>query len=325
MTGLCRLIRGCAAQTAGPFVRRSERRKLAVLIPLFMSGREKKPSTLQPCPLHPFRGRREEEGSSPVPPTPPPGAIRFPLRLGLGSPPGIPAKVGEGDAFREPQLSASGKWGQRPQDQRIQIGGPFFFFFFASVDRGHRSCLLFPFSRRSGIGQYTPIIPCKAGLRSRERPEGDNQAGALRGADFVEIPGTDVAKLVPLRVSGLTVRSLLAGPLSSEGEFLCSTPAETCFSAGPVAPLSSPPPPPPLSHSMQIFSEELGPPIPSQVHRPRILDVATLPELWQPARSPAQQRGRGCTLQPLAFASGRSGKPRAYEKSRRTAPGRCTG
>lgn len=59
MTGLCRLIRGCAAQTAGPFVRRSELRKLAVLIPLFMSSREKKPSTLQPCPLHPFRGQEE--------------------------------------------------------------------------------------------------------------------------------------------------------------------------------------------------------------------------------------------------------------------------
>lgn len=66
----------------------------------------------------------------------------------------------------------------------------------------------------------------------------------------------------------MTVRKLLAGPLSSEGEFLCSTPAETCFSAGPVAPLSSPPPPPPLSHSMQIFSAALGPPRSSQVHRP---------------------------------------------------------
>lgn len=184
MTGLCRLIRGCAAQTAGPFVRRSERRKLAVLIPLFMSGREKKPSTLQPCPLHPFRGRREEGGSSPVPPTPPPGAFRFPLRLGLRSPPGIPAKVGEGDACPEPQLSASGKWGQRPQDQRIQVGGIFFFFFFASVDRGHRPRLS-SFPRRSGIGQCTSTIPCKAGLRSQERPEGDNQAGALRGEDFV--------------------------------------------------------------------------------------------------------------------------------------------
>lgn len=183
MTGLCRLIRVCAAQTAGPFVRRSERRKLAVLIPLFMSGREKKPSTLQPCPLHPFRGWREEGASSPVPPTPSPGSFRFPLCLGLRSPPGIPPKVGEGDAFREPQLSASGKWGQRPQDQRIQVGGNFLFFF-ASIDRGHRPCLS-PFSSRSGIGQCTPVIPCKARLRSRERPKGDNQAGALRGADFV--------------------------------------------------------------------------------------------------------------------------------------------
>lgn len=68
MTGLCRLIRDCAALTAGPFVRPSERRKLAVLIPLFMSSREKKPSTLQPCPLHPFRGRREEGSSGPVAP-----------------------------------------------------------------------------------------------------------------------------------------------------------------------------------------------------------------------------------------------------------------
>lgn len=59
MTGLCRLIRGCAAQTAGPFVPPGERRKLAVLIPLFMSSREKKASTLQPCPLHPFRGQEE--------------------------------------------------------------------------------------------------------------------------------------------------------------------------------------------------------------------------------------------------------------------------
>ena len=161
MTGLCRLIRGCAAQTAGPFVRRSERRKLAVLIPLFMSGREKKPSTLQPCPLHPFRGRREEEGSSPVPPTPPPGAFRFPLRLGLRSPPGIPAKVGEGDAFREPQLSASGKWGQRPQDQRIQIDGIFFFFFLPPLteDTGPVSCSLSP--GEVALGSARPSSPVK--------------------------------------------------------------------------------------------------------------------------------------------------------------------
>ena len=159
MTGLCRLIRGCAAQTAGPFVRRSERRKLAVLIPLFMSGREKKPSTLQPCPLHPFRGRREEGGSSPVPPTPPPGAFRFPLRLGLRSPPGIPAKVGEGDACPEPQLSASGKWGQRPQDQRIQVGGIFFFFLPPLTEDTGPVCPLFP--GEVALGSARPPSPVK--------------------------------------------------------------------------------------------------------------------------------------------------------------------
>lgn len=157
MTGLCRLIRGCAAQTAGPFVRRSERRKLAVLIPLFMSGREKKPSTLQPCPLHPFRGRREEGGSSPVPPTPPPGAFRFPLRLGLRSSPGIPAKVGEGDAFPEPQLSASAKWGQRPQDQRIHVGGIFFFLPPLTEDTG--PVCLFP--EEVALGNARPPSPVK--------------------------------------------------------------------------------------------------------------------------------------------------------------------
>lgn len=120
MTGLCRLIRGCAAQTAGPFVRRSERRKLAVLIPLFMSSREKKPSTLQPCPLHPFRGLREEGGSNPGPPPPAP-CLSFPIALGFPGPPGVAPKVGEGIALEEPQLSASGKWGRGLRIQRIQV------------------------------------------------------------------------------------------------------------------------------------------------------------------------------------------------------------
>lgn len=76
--------------------------------------------------------------------------------------------------------------------------------------------------------------------------------GPARGG-FRWIPGTDVATLVLLRVSGVDHSRLLARPLSSEGEFLCSTPAETRFSAGPVAPLFSPPLlPPPLSHSVQI-------------------------------------------------------------------------
>ena len=159
MTGLCRLIRVCAAQTAGPFVRRSERRKLAVLIPLFMSGREKKPSTLQPCPLHPFRGWREEGASSPVPPTPSPGSFRFPLCLGLRSPPGIPPKVGEGDAFREPQLSASGKWGQRPQDQRIQVGGNFLFFLPPLTEDTGPVCPLSP--AEVALGSAPPSSPVK--------------------------------------------------------------------------------------------------------------------------------------------------------------------
>ena len=81
----------------------------------------------------------------------------------------------------------------------------------------------------------------------------------------------------------MTVRSLLAGPLSSEGEFLCSDPAESCFSAGPVAPLSSPPPPPTLCHSMQIFSAALGPPRSSQVHR------LTGPSTSPPCLSPGHQ------------------------------------
>lgn len=118
MTGLCRLIRGCAAQTAGPFVRRSERRKLAVLIPVFMSDREKKPSTLQPCPLHPFRGR-EEGALAPGAPS----AFRSGALEGLPSPPSIAAGAGEGVALREPQWSASGKWGHRPHEYRILVGG----------------------------------------------------------------------------------------------------------------------------------------------------------------------------------------------------------
>lgn len=73
--------------------------------------------------------------------------------------------------------------GKGPRTRGYKLVG-IFFFFFASIDRGHRPCLS-PFSSRSGIGQCTPVIPCKARLRSRERPEGDNQAGALRGADFV--------------------------------------------------------------------------------------------------------------------------------------------
>lgn len=111
MTGLCRLIRGCAAQTAGPFVRRSELRKLAVLIPLFMSSREKKPSTLQPCPLHPFRG--QEAGAVALWP---PAPFVFRARLGFPSPPSVAAEVGEGFALLKPQLSASGKWGQRTHE-----------------------------------------------------------------------------------------------------------------------------------------------------------------------------------------------------------------
>lgn len=111
MTGLCRLIRGCAAPTAGPFVPPSERRKLAVLIPLFMSSREKRASTLQPCPLHPFRGQAE-------------GAPALSSRRrGLPSRSSMAAGLGEGVAVREPQWSASGKWGQRPHQQRILVGG----------------------------------------------------------------------------------------------------------------------------------------------------------------------------------------------------------
>lgn len=114
MTGLCRLIRGCAAQTAGPFVRRSERRKLAVLIPLFMSSREKKPSTLQPCPLHPFRGLREEGGSNPAPPPPP--CLSFPIALGFPGPARRCTKGGGRDCFGGASIVSFWKMGQRTQD-----------------------------------------------------------------------------------------------------------------------------------------------------------------------------------------------------------------
>lgn len=145
MTGLCRLIRGCAAQTAGPFVRRSERRKLAVLIPLFMSSREKKPSTLQPCPLHPFRGLREEGGSNPGPP-PPPRAFHFPSRLGFPGRQALHQRWGKGLLWRSLncQLLENGAEDSGYRGYRL-VG------FFASTDGEHRPHLT-PFPRKSGIG-----------------------------------------------------------------------------------------------------------------------------------------------------------------------------
>lgn len=137
MTGLCRLIRDCAALTAGPFVRRSERRKLAVLIPLFMSSREKKPSTLQPCPLHPFRGRREEGSSGSVAP----GRLSFPRALGSPEPPCIEAGVGEGVAFGSLNCQLLENGGNGPTTRGCQWGG----LLFASTDGKHGPlCPLFP-------------------------------------------------------------------------------------------------------------------------------------------------------------------------------------
>lgn len=106
MTGLCRLIRGCAARTAGPFVRRSELRKLAVLIPLFMSSREKKPSTLQPCPLHPFRG--QEAGAVALWP---PAPFVFQSALGFPEPAKRCSRGGGGGRFTETSIVSFWKMG----------------------------------------------------------------------------------------------------------------------------------------------------------------------------------------------------------------------
>lgn len=118
--------------------------------------------------------------------------------------------------------------------------------------------------------------------------------GPARGG-FRWIPGTDVATLVLLRGSGVDHSRLLARPLSSEGEFLCSTPAETRFSAGPVAPLFSPPLlPPPLSHSVQI-RPAAGPRSPSPARAAQTqLGLPT-----GPSTSPPPCPSPGCLLRQL--------------------------
>lgn len=147
MTGLCRLIRGCAAQTAGPFVRRSERRKLAVLIPLFMSSREKKPSTLQPCPLHPFRGWREEGGSSPVAPPVPSVSQRSWVSRALQQ------RRGKGLLCGSLNCQLLGNGGKGPRTKGYRLVG-----IFASAD-GEQRPHLSPFPKKSGLGQCMPSIP----------------------------------------------------------------------------------------------------------------------------------------------------------------------
>lgn len=67
----------------------------------------------------------------------------------------------------------------------------------------------------------------------RERSNGDAGLRSSAGVDFVGFLGLMSQTPVLLRVSGVDHSRRLAQPLSFEGEFLCLTPAETCFSAGP--------------------------------------------------------------------------------------------
>lgn len=170
MTGLCRLIRDCAAQTAGPFVRRSERRKLAVLIPLFMSSREKKASTLQPCPLHPFRGQ-EEGGSGPVAP----GAcsLRAP-----GSPQPVKhcSRGGRRGCFAEASIVSFWKMGQLSHKQGILMGEIFIFMFLLPLTES--TGRTGPSSQERWHWGCTPTIPIKGGLTEIKRPRGDARLGS---------------------------------------------------------------------------------------------------------------------------------------------------
>ena len=97
--------------------------------------------------------------------------VRIPSWLPRGQPlhlpPSIPSLTfpamcgrSDADAFREPQLSASGKWGQRPQDQRIQVGGNFLFFFLPPLteDTGP-VCPLSP--AEVALGSAPPSSPVK--------------------------------------------------------------------------------------------------------------------------------------------------------------------
>lgn len=123
-------------------------------------------------------------GLQPCAPHPIPRLLSFPVVLGSPEPARHSTKGGGRGCFSGASIVSFWKMGAKAPGPEDTSWWEFSFFFFASIDRGHRPCLS-PFSSRSGIGQCTPVIPCKARLRSRERPEGDNQAGALRGADFV--------------------------------------------------------------------------------------------------------------------------------------------
>lgn len=196
MTGLCRLIRGCAAQTAGPFVRRSERRKLAVLIPLFMSSREKKRSTLQPCPLHPFRGWREEGGSSPVAPQ----CLVSPSALGS---PERCSKGGGRGCFVGASIVSFWEMGARAPGPKDTGWWEFLPLLMESKDP-----ICPPFPRKVALGSACPPSP----LRSNKRQKGDASLGSSEGGRFRQMPGTEVSTLVLLRVSGLTIPGCPLGP-----------------------------------------------------------------------------------------------------------------
>lgn len=122
-------------------------------------------------------------------------------------------------------------------------------------------CSLFP--GKEGLGGAHPQShPLWSGIDRNQEAPWRCPAGVVRGADVAGSPGPRFLRGCSCE-SGRLTRPLLARPVSSEGEFLCSTPTPTPRKpASPLAagaPLFSPPPPPSLPRSHRVRPSLLRP------------------------------------------------------------------
>lgn len=142
-----------------------------------MSSREKKPSTLQPCALHPFRGLREE-GSSGLSPL---GRLSFPRALGSPEPARRCNRGGGRGCFLGASIVSFWKMGAtapRPEDADWE-GGDFLPPLTEST--GHSV----PSSQERWRWGVHTHHPHESGIDKKGEAEWRCQAGVLRGADFV--------------------------------------------------------------------------------------------------------------------------------------------